>query len=39
MTLSGEEASLLIGDRIPVTVEKVEDDKVITTVEYIEGRD
>ncbi|MFI5359824.1 MAG: secretin N-terminal domain-containing protein [Halanaerobiales bacterium] len=37
MTLSGEEASLLIGDRIPVTVEKVEDDKVITTVEYIEA--
>ena len=37
MTLSGEEASLLIGDRIPVTVQRIEDDKVITTVEYIEA--
>lgn len=37
MTLSGEEASLLIGDRIPVTVEKVEEDRVVLTVEYIEA--
>ncbi|HOA41572.1 MAG TPA: LysM peptidoglycan-binding domain-containing protein [Halanaerobiales bacterium] len=37
MTLSGEEASLLIGDRIPVTVEKVEEGRVVMTVEYIEA--
>ena len=37
MTLSGEEASLLIGDRIPVTVQAVDGGNVVTTVEYIEA--
>lgn len=37
MTVSGEEASLLIGDRIPVQVEKVEEGSVVMTVEYIEA--
>lgn len=37
MTISGEEASLLIGDRIPVTVESVEDGSVIRSIEYIEA--
>ncbi len=37
MTLSGEEASQLIGNRIPVIVEKVEDGHVTSTIEYIEA--
>ncbi|MFW6035235.1 MAG: secretin N-terminal domain-containing protein [Halothermotrichaceae bacterium] len=36
MTLSGESAKMLIGDRIPVIVEKVEDGVSASTVEYIE---
>ncbi len=37
MTLSGEEARLLIGDRIPITVESIQEGSVITSVEYIEA--
>lgn len=37
MTLNGEEARLLIGDRIPVLVEKVEDGEATRTIQYIEA--
>lgn len=37
MTLNGEEAKLLIGDRIPIVVEEVEEGQVTSTVEYIEA--
>lgn len=36
MTLSGEAASLLIGDKIPIQVEKVEDGAVVMSIEYID---
>ncbi len=36
MTLSGEEARLLIGDKIPITLEEFKDDKIVTSIEYIE---
>lgn len=37
MTLNGEKAKLLIGDRIPVVVEEVEEGMVTKTIEYIEA--
>lgn len=37
MTISGEKARLLIGDRIPVQVETVKDGQVTWTIEYIEA--
>ncbi|MFP4662174.1 MAG: LysM peptidoglycan-binding domain-containing protein [Halanaerobiales bacterium] len=36
MTLSGESGRILLGERVPVIVESVEDDNVKNTVEYIE---
>jgi type IV pilus assembly protein PilQ len=35
-TINSKEARILIGDRIPVLTEKVEDGKTTTTVEYID---
>lgn len=37
MTLSGEKAKMLVGDRIPVVVEEVEDGVAKNTVQYIEA--
>lgn len=35
--INGHEARILIGDRIPVIVEKSENDKTTTTVEYVDS--
>ena len=37
MTLNGEEAKLLIGDQVPILLERVEDGQVVTSIEYIEA--
>ncbi|MDF2634685.1 MAG: type and secretion system protein, partial [Pelosinus sp.] len=36
-TINGKEARILIGDRIPVLTEKIEDGKTTTTVEYVDA--
>ncbi len=36
-TIDGKEANILIGDRIPVLVEKVENGKTTNTIEYVEA--
>ena len=37
MTLDRKKAKLIIGDQIPVKLEKVEDDETVSTISYIEG--
>lgn len=37
MTLDRKEAKLVIGDQIPVKLEKVEEEKTISTINYIEA--
>ncbi|SDF79193.1 secretin N-terminal domain-containing protein [Sporolituus thermophilus] len=36
-TINGKEAKILIGDRIPVLVERTENGKTTTTIEYIDA--
>lgn len=36
-TIDGKEANILIGDRIPVLVEKTENGKTTNTIEYVEA--
>lgn len=37
MTLDRKKAKLIIGDQIPVKLERVEDDETVSTISYIEG--
>lgn len=36
-TIDGKEANILIGDRIPVLVDRIENGKTITTIEYVDA--
>ncbi len=36
-TIDGKEATILIGDRIPVLMDRTENGKTITTIEYVEA--